>query len=1661
MTTRYGQLFASFWEWDDSSYTVISTPAPSVTYLEAEAAEVVSKLGQMARGRFTVPMQDNWEFFLVEGRIVSLYQYDKVTNAHRDMGAILMEKVRPKLGADGKMKIEVSGLGREKLLTRYRHWAPIGEQNYYVTAVATTAPAPWTTTVSVGAPAGNDHVIVANEGAAEVGDVIRIEMENSAWFVGRITDIEPPGAAEHTVVFEPRLPYSSFAGRDVEFRKARIVVADVTGMATGLEIQILLDSTSIHQTLIEEVDLEGLAVTIAAGLPSASTAGKQVTTYDYSQPATDDVTQIMARATGWEVEFDNVAYEGTENGTAHQPEGESVWELLTATAEQSGEFFRAAALETGHTPRKKIEWHRTNDSSGMTLILYSTTWEVETATENPNLGVIHEIERETEYNVVTRVYPSGADGRISLAYATDAALAEATAAGFAVGTDAGLWGKDYVQYSAGVTAHGVLSEVARYGNLTLSAKGAVSELQAAADSMLRQAMATILESQEREYWRVKAHMHRPLYPGQTVTLQNTAMAPETGGNVTMYVLEVREVLERGVIMTHLVLSKEAQRRPTAAVLLGRQLLSAKQAAFRPTTSDRSVVGAVVVGGGGGSGTSDHGALTGLGDDDHPQYLLASGARTLTGNLAVGASVTIDGVDLSAHAADPNAHHAQATAGNTAISVTGQAVSVELKTDPGLLVSSGLGMGTPSTLTAATTNAVSGSNHSHAITATSNAKSTVSTLLKGDANGDLTGRYFTLDKLISPEVETSSGDITIDPASGKTVNDGNLEFTGARSVTTSSGSLTLAPVSDLILDPASDAVSMAASATLKTGNWSSGFLGTGWGVTYAGAADFRSIYADELHVAAFIADTARVKVGAEYITPSMAIISRNFTIPAVSGTGTLYVEDAPGLDDTAVFNDNDYILLRIIDRPAGGLNVLNVWGQVTGYSNLTDGEQSWTFTTRSAGAAAVGEAARRGGVALDFGKAGDGWIWLTTLDATGSPYMGITTWQGSDPYTEGNRTHRLRLGQLSGVSGMHEWGLQSGAATSSFIRFSDVRSEIHGTRLSLYNGDTAYLKVGAARVQHYRTVSDVSNITPNADHTALSVIASGANAWDAINESPASVDYNDYVCNAANSSGIFFAGLTNPTWGTTTHHVNIDIAVKAEGFTNDTINLYCQVFDADELTPLTSEILVYTATANNAGTRVTEQFPQHDASATQTQWNAARLRFRWEYVINVSEEVIRLDPNVPSIAVGSALPTGYGAGGDGFWVGRDTADGVYKMRLGEAAGAGMRWTGSALTLNNDAGNAVITLNSSGTSEFTLPMTLGTGGGIYQGTGDFTTPTAGLKLWNSSGQGYLSTFEGGGEQIRLHKDGLILGSETTNFARRNAITFAASPSDTPFAGIYANSSNAANSATKVSNTGLYFIKNGTDGRTMIAGGTTYFVLDSSNDYALLENADLYIKESGVAVGYNTTPALNRGQIASDLSGEHDFNALVLQDTSDISHGMTSIVGGATYGALGKEVAASGGLKVIGASEATIGLALRGYSVSPSTDGTKGVVYVDAAKRNSTGPNVTSLAAGDDLFTVANNGAQQLVLRGDGDLYINDQYYGFDAFNDVALLRAADLAISGYDIDAAYGDWLEYNRDDLERLGLRQGRMTNVTRMQRLITGAVWQLAERVKQLEGLRG
>lgn len=89
----------------------------------------------------------------------------------------------------------------------------------------------------------------------------------------------------------------------------------------------------------------------------------------------------------------------------------------------------------------------------------------------------------------------------------------------------------------------------------------------------------------------------------------------------------------------------------AMVLIGSIIVQEGVSAIVEIRDERPVIGFKA---GGVSASSDHGNLTGLLDDDHPQYLKTDGSRALTGDLDMGGNDltnvgSVDGIDVNAHA----------------------------------------------------------------------------------------------------------------------------------------------------------------------------------------------------------------------------------------------------------------------------------------------------------------------------------------------------------------------------------------------------------------------------------------------------------------------------------------------------------------------------------------------------------------------------------------------------------------------------------------------------------------------------------------------------------------------------------------------------------------------------------------------------------------------------------------------------------------------------------------------------------------------------------------------------------------------------------------------------------------------------------------------------
>lgn len=231
-------------------------------------------------------------------------------------------------------------------------------------------------------------------------------------------------------------------------------------------------------------------------------------------------------------------------------------------------------------------------------------------------------------------------------------------------------------------------------------------------------------------------------------------------------------------------------------------------------------------------------------------------------------------------------------------------------------------------------------------------------------------------------------------------------------------------------------------------------------------------------------------------------------------------------------------------------------------------------------------------------------------------------------------------------------------------------------------------------------------------------------------------------------------------------------------------------------------------------------------------------------------------------------------------------------------------------------------------------------------------------------------------------------------------------------------------------------------------------------------LVMPSAGVAVTLGKSTKCSQGLCLDQ--GSEDDEILALK-SSDVAHGVTDVANTDVYGSLSKYVAASGGVRLRGITEATAGLVMDSIVTSVSTTKTTaGTGAVNIVARLKSGTNVADLSANANILSVLNNGTTRFILDGDGDSHqdVGTAWTNFDDFDDAALLTDLSLAVSraGDPIKEGFGEFLKYNREALERLKLVTfngdgHHFVNMSKLAMLLTGAVRQQALRIERLEGL--
>lgn len=1685
-------IYASFYEQTDYGSNA-QLPAAGL-YLKPLSVRIEETKNEIpsftAEFSFTAPeftgAPYQWHHYIRRNRRVTFYavhHYD-APFTQIPLGTFLIEDIRKRFEADGKT-LTVSGPGLLQELADKLLFYPIGVYKTNLTYLAAAAAGPTNTTLSQAAAAGAEQVVVGSLGGFGVDDEIRVTMDGGGVHVTAIAEVTGT-----TAKLAAKLPAAAGAGKAVQLRKRKLTVTSAALFYEGDVVKIRRDHPNnlAHDGyLIEKLD--GNTMTLNRGLLDSAAAGNYVQREDYSEPTAGDVTSALA---GWNflTPWTAAVQAGRTSKTSLATRGASIFATLKQIADIHGEYFigdSMTAIAAGDPisllPKRKLLWRTSCRDTGIRLVQPKTDAEAAAAFADKTKAVVLAVTERIPRPVVDTLYVKGAGAgvnQISL-YDSDQATRDAvlTPNAFVMSGEEGDIYKPVKLVAALVNAYreSIL-------NIDVLPESASPEaLGAAANMMLRQAANHLKAAAgtPREF-QVRAVGRVPIRPGDIVRMdyRNDDFDVVFADTPMQVIHAATDVNPDGIfydltVSTSLLPNEAAQ--PTDEATVAAEIIRLQQLreAFNAAPAAGNLRTAAYIGTtlpppGGGTG-----------------YLPGDG-------------IAIAGNTIRVNAPDLTGAGIETLDNNFRLKLRGD--------NPGLALSGlGLELGTPGTLSAGTFNAVSGQAHTHLVAAADNHDASPGWLFKSDATGAGTLRKLTATTELRAPLLTAPGTLQIAPAGGltETVNgawtvsatahsafnlnnnrldlNGHLRFLSAVPVidTDPGRPLTLAPTAQLNLNPGGDTVfQWNAGSKVRSSTYVSQLQG--WALSYGtsgGHLDIRTLFADEFHVKAFIAELEMAFAGGFRVTKSRGIVSRPFTLPATTGQATtVYCHDIPGWEGIAVFDrrQDDIVAMSYVDigssAALGGIcyGVVNR-NSYTAYPATR--EQSWTvtWTYLLSGHAAGGKKVVPGTPLLDYGLPPNmHFIEANVLDPAASPYLRSVSVEAVHSTTNQPTVYdvHFQAGALANLPDVgQEYGVFAGRARShAHALFTDQRAELHNASLTLYgntNNDGLTIRLNAVEVD----TSTSTSRAPLTDQAIVNVLkTSGATFESNIDEEFSALDAN-YIWNNPGQSASAAFTLESITGTPTSALVRVNLAGLGTRTLGDDVELRAQLLRADGVSAITEEIVV--AKWGASGT-VTAHFNQLAAGSV---WTNAQLRLRWVYFPALSTPTIRLDPAAPSLAVGDPLPGGFQSGGAGIWAGRD-GDGLYKLRVGAPNGTGLRWNGSELRLFNSLGQSVIVLDSNGSAYFDRPVTLGaTDGGLWQGTGTFANPTTGLKIWREGNVGRLATYNNG-VQVELDGTGRLLAGQGAVVLSKEGIAIApmflpdeaavthkrlvVGPSRLTGSILTADGSTAAtwsvngtNSTNQVASIQLSSLSATTGALALQARDIG---LQAAQDLSLTATRDILLNAS--ANGSNGVIVQSAKTILAQEA--NDWDILELR-SSDIAHGMSTVSHTGNFGAFGKNNADTGGLLVRGLGEGLVALNLAGYATTANTltsTAANAPVQVSAFLKSGTGAG--AFADGDNLFLVRNNLTTRFIIKGNGNFHYDGTGAAYDDHDDVGLLRALSREAFSGTVAGVWDRFVTYNRDHLIAAGvLSEAGFINGVALDRLLVGAVWQMHERLAALE----
>jgi hypothetical protein len=219
--------------------------------------------------------------------------------------------------------------------------------------------------------------------------------------------------------------------------------------------------------------------------------------------------------------------------------------------------------------------------------------------------------------------------------------------------------------------------------------------------------------------------------------------------------------------------------------------------------------------------------------------------------------------------------------------------------------------------------------------------------------------------------------------------------------------------------------------------------------------------------------------------------------------------------------------------------------------------------------------------------------------------------------------------------------------------------------------------------------------------------------------------------------------------------------------------------------------------------------------------------------------------------------------------------------------------------------------------------------------------------------------------------------------------------------------------------------------------------------------------LSTGGETSPDVHDGGITLNLAA--NSGPAISIKSSDVAHGITGQAETDTYTTI-KRIDANGGVLFHGFTESYFGMQFESFVTNQDTNrATNGSSAIKFNARLKSGTSVGALAANNNILSIGNDNTQRFFFDTDGDFHADSSSTTFDAYDDAQLVRAYDLSHGRGVINSKFDKFVAYNHEklaDLELVGREKdgkpNHFVNVTGMQRLHNGAIWQQYEKHNQL-----